>query len=113
MSDALHPESAPVVALKRGQLVPDREAAIRAFSQQAFAEGALPAKTKQLIAVAIAHATQCPDCIRGHMRAALRAGATEQELLEAIWVGAEMRAGGSNAPASQAIDETAKAERSR
>ena len=41
-----------------------------------FADGALPAKTKQLIAVAVAHVTQCPYCIKGHTKAALRAGAS-------------------------------------
>jgi len=62
-----------------------------------FADGALPAKTKQLIAVAVAHVTQCPYCIKGHTKAALRHGATRQELMEAIWVAAEMRAGGAYA----------------
>jgi AhpD family alkylhydroperoxidase len=50
---------------------------------------------KQVIAVAVAHVTQCPYCIKGHTKAALRAGATGQELMEAIWVAAEMRAGGA------------------
>ena len=58
---------------------------------------ALDAKTKQLIAVAVAHVTQCPYCIKGHTKAALRHGATRQELMEAIWVAAEMRAGGAYA----------------
>jgi len=57
----------------------------------------LPAKVKQIIAVAVAHVTQCPYCIRGHTIAASRAGATPEELMEAIWVAAEMRAGGAYA----------------
>ena len=40
--------------------------AFKAFSKSVFAEGALTVKTKQLIAVAVAHVTQCPYCIRGH-----------------------------------------------
>ena len=52
-------------------------------------------KTKQLIAVAVAHVTHCPYCIRGHTKAAMRHGATREELMEAIWVAAEMRAGGA------------------
>ena len=59
--------------------------------------GPLSAKTKQVIAVAVAHVTQCPYCINGHTKAALRHGATPQELMEAIWVAAEMRAGGAYA----------------
>ena len=41
--------------------------------------------------------TQCPYCIEGHTKAALRAGASPEELMEAIWVAAEMRAGGAYA----------------
>jgi AhpD family alkylhydroperoxidase len=70
-----------------------------------FAAGALPSKTKQLIAVAAAHITQCPYCIRGHTRAALRAGATPQEIMEAIWVAAEMRAGAAYAHSALALHE--------
>jgi AhpD family alkylhydroperoxidase len=69
-----------------------------------FADGALPGKTKQLIAVAVAHVTQCPYCIRGHTQSALKAGATEQEIMEAIWVAAEMRAGGAYAHSALALD---------
>jgi AhpD family alkylhydroperoxidase len=68
----------------------------------------LPAKTKQLIAVATAHVTQCPYCIRGHTKAALRHGATSEELMEAIWVAAEMRAFGAYAHAALAVDTIAK-----
>ena len=57
----------------------------------------MPGKVKQLIAVAVAHVTQCPYCIKGHTKAALRQGASQQELMEAIWVSAEMRAGGAYA----------------
>jgi AhpD family alkylhydroperoxidase len=78
-----------------------------------FAEGALSAKTKQLIAVAVAHVTQCPYCIRGHTTAAVRRGATAEEIMEAIWVAAEMRAGGAYAHSVIALETIArdKAER--
>ncbi len=59
---------------------------------------------KQLIAVAVAHVTQCPYCIRGHTKLALREGATPQEVMEAIWIAAEMRAGGSYAHSAIALD---------
>jgi alkylhydroperoxidase/carboxymuconolactone decarboxylase family protein YurZ len=49
--------------------------------------------------------TQCPYCIRGHSRAALRQGATAEEIMEAIWVAAEMRAGGAFAHSTVALDE--------
>ncbi len=97
MADSLYPPSSRELSEKRRALAPDTEKAFQAFSQQVFADGALPAKTKQLIAVAVAHVTQCPYCIRGHTKAALSHGATRQELMEAIWVAAEMRAGGAYA----------------
>ncbi|MGH7091296.1 MAG: carboxymuconolactone decarboxylase family protein [Stellaceae bacterium] len=97
MPEPVYPASTSEIARKRRELAPDIQAAFDAFSQKVFADGALPAKTKQLIAVAVAHVTQCPYCIRGHTKAALRRGATHQELMEAIWVAAEMRAGGAYA----------------
>jgi AhpD family alkylhydroperoxidase len=97
MAENLYPPSSRELSEKRRALAPDTEKAFQAFSYQVFADGALPAKTKQLIAVAVAHVTQCPYCIRGHTKAALRHGATRQELMEAIWVAAEMRAGGAYA----------------
>ena len=77
--------------------------AFQAFSRQVFADGALPEKTKQLIAVAVAHVTQCPYCIRSHTRIALREGATEQEIMEVIWVAA--RYAGSTPWAACTLDE--------
>jgi AhpD family alkylhydroperoxidase len=68
-----------------------------------FADGALPETTKQLIAVAVAHVTQCPYCISGHTRLARRKGASPEQVMEAIWVAAEMRAGGAYAHATLAI----------
>jgi AhpD family alkylhydroperoxidase len=79
----------------RRELAPRPMEAFHAFSEAAFADGALSAKTKNVIAVAVAHVTQCPYCITGHTRAALRHGASRQELMEAIWVAAEMRASGA------------------
>lgn len=97
MSVSMFPRPTKELAARRRELAPDIQAAFDAFSQRVFADGALPAKTKQLIAVAVAHVTQCPYCIKGHTRAALRHGATPQELMGAIWVAAEMRAGGAYA----------------
>jgi AhpD family alkylhydroperoxidase len=104
MDHPLFPETSRALHEKRRTLAPDAYAAFRTFSQKVFADGALPSKTKQLIAVAVAHVTQCPYCIRGHTEAAVRQGATEQEVMEAIWVAAEMRAGAAYAHANLALD---------
>ncbi len=103
MTDSVYPPSSPELAEQRRALAPDTERAFQAFSQQVFADGALPSKVKQIIAVAVAHVTQCPYCIRGHTKAALRHGASRQELMEAIWVAAEMRAGGAFAHSTIAL----------
>ena len=89
---------------KRRELAPKQLEAFHAFSKAVFADGALPVKTKQLIAVAVAHTTQCPYCIHGHTEGALKAGASEAEIMEAIWVAAEMRAGGAYAHSALALD---------
>lgn len=95
--DPIYPHATPDIARKRRNLAPNQQAAFETFGKAVFADGALPAKIKQIIAVAVAHVTQCPYCIDGHTKSALRAGATPEELMEAIWVAAEMRAGGAYA----------------
>lgn len=103
MSDELLPQMTREMAAKRRELVPGTMEAWREFSSAVFREGALPAVTKQLIAVAVAHATQCPYCIRSHTRDALKQGATQEQIMEAIWVAAEMRAGGAYAHSAVAL----------
>ena len=78
MANSVYPPASRELSQKRRALAPDIEAAFDAFSQRVFADGALPAKTKQVIAVAVAHVTQCPYCIKGHTKAALRYGATPE-----------------------------------
>jgi AhpD family alkylhydroperoxidase len=97
MSESIYPVVSQDLARKRRELAPAIQDAFHAFSELVFAHGALPAKTKQLIAVAAAHITQCPYCIKGHTRAAIKQGANPKEIMEAIWVAAEMRAGGAYA----------------
>lgn len=109
MPDSLYPTNTHALTKRRKELSPDASAAFEAFSRAVFADGALDAKTKQLIAVAVAHVTQCPYCIKGHTKAALRHDASEAEIMEAIWVAAEMRAGGAFAHSVLALDEMEKA----
>ncbi len=106
MTESLYPTPSRALAERRAKLAPATEAAFQAFSRSVFADGALPAKVKQLIAVAAAHVTQCPYCIKAHTRAALRHGATEAELMEAVWVASEMRAGAAYAHSALFLAET-------
>jgi AhpD family alkylhydroperoxidase len=104
MTYPVHPRANAELAERRKLLAPGIHDAFQEFSRQVFADGALDTKTKQLIAMAVAHVTQCPYCIQGHTKAALRRGASEHELMEAIWVAAEMRAGGAYAHSTLALD---------
>jgi len=104
MDDSMYPLPDAEIAAMRRDLAPAPLAAFKAFTESVFADGALPAKTKELIAIAVAHVTQCPYCIRGHTRAAMKAGATDNEIMEAIWVASEMRAGAAFAHSTIALD---------
>ena len=106
--DEMFPQPTRELAEHRKRLAPESAEAFKAFSQSVFAEGAIPAKTKQLIAVAVAHVTQCPYCIRAHTKVAMQHGATPEEIMEAIWVAAEMRAGGAYAHSLLALDTIAR-----
>ena len=104
MNQSVYHPTTPAQAQRRKALAPGAHDAFQAFSQAVFADGALPEKTKQLIAVAVAHVTQCPYCIKGHSKLALRQGNTPEEIMEAIWVAAEMRAGGAFAHSTLALE---------
>ena len=103
MTGSMCEPTTPDQAARRRELAPDIHDAFENFSRAVFADGALPEKTKQLIAVAVAHVTQCPYCIDGHTKLAVRKGASPEEIMEAIWVAAEMRAGGAYAHSTLAL----------
>lgn len=58
-------------------------------------DGAIPAKYRELISLAVALTTQCAYCLDVHSRAAALAGATREELAETAMIAAAVRAGGS------------------
>ena len=72
---------------------PDAIKAFWAFDKAAMAAGAIPAKYKELMALAVAFTTQCPYCIEIHTKNAKKAGNTEVEIAETIMVAAALRAG--------------------
>lgn len=108
IDECMYPNVTKELADKKADLSPKNIEAWRNFSRTVFEAGELPEKIKQLIAVAIAHVTQCPYCIRSHTRTAIRRGATKREIMEAIWIAAEMRAGAAYAHATLAMDEMEK-----
>jgi AhpD family alkylhydroperoxidase len=68
------------------QVIPDTYAAFAGLHKAAMGEGTLATKTKELIALAIAVVEQCDGCIAAHARGAAKAGATKEEVAEAIGV---------------------------
>src|SRR5215475_3634949 len=88
---------------KMNTLAPELMKAFWAFDKLSVADGAIPAKYKELIAVAVALTTQCPYCIDIHSNNARKAGATEYELAEAAMVAASLRAGAAVTHATHAL----------
>ncbi len=88
---------------KMNELAPEVMKAFWAFDKAAVADGAIPVKYKELIAVAVALTTQCCYCIEIHSNNARKAGATEAELTEAAMVAAALRAGAAVTHATHAL----------
>ena len=82
MSESVYQPATPQMSARRKALAPSIHDAFDGFFRAVFAEGALPEKTKQLIAVAVAHMTQYPYCITGHTTLARRKGASPEEVME-------------------------------
>ena len=72
---------------------PDAMKAFVAFDKAALSAGAIPAKYKELMALAVGFTTQCPYCIEIHANKAREAGASDQEISEVVFVAAALRAG--------------------
>ena len=107
-NEEMYPKQTRELAEQKARLAMNNLKAWRKFSRATFEEGALSVKMKEIIAVAVSHVTQCPYCIRAHTKNALENGATQEELMEAIWVAAEMRAGAAYSHANIAMDEMIK-----
>src|SRR4249920_986067 len=73
---------------------PEAMKAFVAFDKAALAEGVIPRKYKELMALAVAFTTQCPYCIELHSNKAREFGTSDQELAEAVFIAAALRAGG-------------------
>ncbi|HMJ66298.1 MAG TPA: carboxymuconolactone decarboxylase family protein [Candidatus Binatia bacterium] len=88
---------------KMDELAPQVMKAFWAFDKLSVAEGAIPAKYKELIAVAVALTTQCPYCIDIHSGNARKAGATDAEIAETAMVAAALRAGAAVTHSTHAL----------
>ncbi|WP_018963191.1 carboxymuconolactone decarboxylase family protein [Coprothermobacter platensis] len=78
---------------KLGTEMPDVMKAFGELHHAASKDGALSVKEKELIALGIAVSVRCSHCIVAHMGAALQAGATREEIMEALSVAVLMSGG--------------------
>ena len=91
----------PAARLRKG--IPEVYDGYGAMSRAAIADGALSAKVKELIALAIAATRECDGCIAAHARGAARQGATEAEVAEAMGVVIMMNGGPGTVWAPRAL----------
>jgi alkylhydroperoxidase/carboxymuconolactone decarboxylase family protein len=75
---------------------------------EVFKDGALTAREKSLIALAVAHAVQCPYCIDAYTTDTLEKGASEAQMMEAVHVAAAIRGGASLVHGVQMMNKAAK-----
>ena len=90
-SDVMHELHEPARALRAA--IPDVYEGFKGMSAAAFADNAVDARTKELIAIGIAVAQQCDGCIASHARGAAKRGATPEQVAEAIGVAIIMSGG--------------------
>ncbi len=86
------------------QANPKMANAFFALKNQVFADGAMPAKTKKMVAVALAIAGHCDGCITAHVNASIEAGCTREEFAELVGVAVLMGGGPSFFYGSKAMD---------
>jgi AhpD family alkylhydroperoxidase len=109
MTETFHdwPEWTKGLSTKLRDLRAGAPEVMKAFGSMAMAASApkaLDAKTKELLALGIAIATRCDDCIAFHVKAAVEHGATRDEILETLGMAIYMGAGPSVMYASHALD---------
>ena len=74
------------------------------FNNAVMADGAIPTKYKELIALGVALTTQCSYCLELHRQAAVKAGATQEELTETTMIAGALRAGAALTHGTQILD---------
>lgn len=101
-NDLISQTNGRMAAVRTG--IPDVAAGFAQLAKAAIAPGALDSKTKELIALAIGIAARCDGCLAFHAKAAIRYGATREEILETIGVAVYMGGGPSMIYGAEALD---------
>jgi AhpD family alkylhydroperoxidase len=87
-----------------GKLSPDTVAGYQTLSKAGQKTGHLDAKTRELIALAVAVTTRCDGCITVHTGEALKHGATREEIAEALGVAVALNAGAALVYSARVMD---------
>jgi AhpD family alkylhydroperoxidase len=104
MSSHFHDENDLKLLKEMSQLAPEEfKAWVNLDRIVAREDGRIPRKYRELIALAVAHTTQCVYCIKGHTKAAKKAGASKEEVVETVLLAAALRAGGAAAHGTLAM----------
>ena len=74
------------------------------WNRKVFEPGKLDKKTKELVAIACTYMTRCPWCIEGHAKAAIKEGATKEEIAEVIQIAMALSSGAPVAHRNFALD---------
>ena len=93
-----------------GRLSPDTLRGYRTLSEAGTKTNHLDAKTRELIALAVAVSVRCDGCIIVHTKAALQHGATQEEMTEALGVAVAVNAGAALIYSTRVLDASAAAE---
>lgn len=93
MSNHFHDEEDLKLLRDMKALAPSEFQAWAALDGIVAKDGKIPKKYRELIAIAVAHTTQCPYCIEVHTKKAKMAGASKEEVVEAVFLAAALRAG--------------------
>jgi AhpD family alkylhydroperoxidase len=111
MSDHYHDENDMKLMREMRKLAPEDFNAWLGLNNTVGREnGAIPRKYRELIAVAVALTVQCPYCVEAHAKAAKAAGASREEVVEATFVAAALKAGAAATHGAMALkffDKTA------
>lgn len=78
------------------------------YYNSVFKEGALSAREKSLIALAVSHVVKCPYCIDAYTKDGLQRGVTKEEMMEAVHAGAAIEGGASLVHAVQMMNKVNK-----
>lgn len=80
------------------------------YYNSVFKEGALSAREKALIALAVAHTEQCPYCIDAYTKDSLQRGVTREQMMEAVHVGAAIKSGAALVHSTMMMNKVKKLE---